>query len=155
MRGHSIIITAMAVGALSLPAQADAPFEPTRGEKLAWHIEAYVPCKTSGGLAELKSEVKAFEATRDEMLVALDILELDDNACNELKRTSGKLLALAMNEPEKFDRTFEFEAQASEDAENTAAAPEVPVQAPVNAGLTQRTVAPPPQAASLKTRSSY
>jgi len=155
MRGRAIIVSALAACAIATPAFAEksSSLEPTRGEKLAWHLEAYVPCKTGGALSEMKKEVALFEANRDEMLVALDMLRFDDNACTEIKRASGKLLALALNEPEKFNQTFGFVNTPSQDqiqlAENNA-------EQPANtAKLKAQSLAPMPQALSLKTRSSY
>lgn len=153
MRGRTKLVSMIAIAALGLPAGADQPEEKDRGERLAWHLEAYIPCQDGVGIADMKAMVKEFGATREELLFALDMLELDENACRDLKKTSGKLLVLAMNEPEKFDTAFEFRL-AQDPVVNASLEP---VAKPATAAeiLAPKSQLPPPKASSLKTRSSY
>ena len=137
--------------AFSLPAWSNVPDKATRGEKLAWHLEAYVPCKDGLGIEDLQIEVKAFDATRSELLLALNIIEYDEDACAQLKAASEALLNLALDEPMKFDVTFGFVGQGP--LKNVQGQQEaLPTGQNV---LAPKELTPPPQASSQKTRSSY
>lgn len=154
MRGRSTLLLAAASFALGAPSWAEAPEEFERGEKLAWHIEAYTPCDHGDGIGAIKEEVSTFEATRDEMLIALDIIEHDENACANLKTTSGKLLLLAQNEPEKFDLAFGFQDQLVADV--SVPEPAAKVKETLATGKKEaKNLTPPPQASAIKARSSY
>lgn len=151
MRGCSLLISIIASTALGSFAHANNPGDVTRVEKLAWHIEAYVPCDAGGKINALKAEVASFEATREEVVGALDYILVDENACGSLKKASADLLELAQEQPGKFDATFGFVAD-QDVLGNTE------VASGANDGVTQTTESValmPPQASTLKTSSSY
>ena len=152
MRGRVVVGMSLMAAALGLPAMANVPENATRGEKLAWHIEAYVQCNAELALDELRTEVEAFDATRSELILALSILEFDESACAELKDASGALLALAASRPGEFDATFGFAGvRKVEGRGNDMHVSRVEA----TDQLDPKDLTPPPQASAQKTRSSY
>ena len=67
-----------------------------RGEALAWYISAYVPCEAGkDATGRLKSELDAFSASRNETVIALQLVADDEETCGEVRSLSGQLLQLA------------------------------------------------------------
>ena len=151
MRGRGKLTPVLALVAFGFPAGAETLDRPTRGEMLAWHIEAYVPCQEGVGIGEISSQAFALEASRDEIVRALTLLKSDATACSALKATSKKLLALADEDPKKFDLAFGFETVEIE----TVTAEQEPVPILAQTDIIQPERLKPPQASVLKTRSSY
>lgn len=151
MRGCTLLLSALAYQAIGSFALADNSGDTTRGEKLAWHIEAYVPCDGTGKINALKAEVASFEATREEVVAALDYILVDDNACAPLKKSSADFLELAEAQPGKFDATFGFIVE-SDVVGSADVASKVNSKAPRTA---EGMALPPPKASSIKVRSSY
>jgi|GEM_PF-4381579 len=74
-----------------------------RGEALAWYISAYVPCEAGkDATGRLKSELDAFSASRNETVIALQLVADDEETCGAVRSLSGQLLQLADARPERF-----------------------------------------------------
>ena len=88
-------------GSFAVAEAQDRAYE--RGEALAWHISAYVPCEAgTDPTGRLKSELDAFSASRDETVIALQLVTEDEETCGAVRKLSGELLKLADTRPERF-----------------------------------------------------
>jgi hypothetical protein len=96
-----ILASVLASARLSVAEAQDRAYE--RGEALAWYISAYVPCEAGmDATSRLKSELDAFSASRDETVIALQLVADDEETCGAVRSLSGELLQVAETRPERF-----------------------------------------------------
>lgn len=96
-----ILASVLAAEGPSVAEAQDRAYE--RGEALAWYISAYVPCEAgTDATSRLKSELDAFSASRDETVIALQLVADDEETCGAVRGLSGELLQVAEARPERF-----------------------------------------------------